>query len=74
MWMSFAQKEEPAEPPEVEPAMVKLLAHRYGDGLVYLRGREERTLYEKAKRLGLINREGYVTPVGRQVLERTGHG
>jgi len=48
--------------------MIKLLAHRYGDGLVYLRGREERELYERAKSLGLIGREGYLTPAGRSVL------
>ena len=68
--MSVAQKEEPAEPPEVEPQIVKLLANRYGDGLVYLRGQEERDLYERAQRMGLINREGYVTPTGRRVLAR----
>ena len=68
--MSVAQKEEPAEPPEVEPRIVKLLASRYGDGLVYLRGQEERELYERAQRMGLINREGYVTPTGRRVLAR----
>ena len=72
--MSFAEKNEPAEPPEVGPALVKLLANRYGDGLVYLRGREERSLYEEAKRLGLISREGYVTPVGRKLLASAGQG
>ncbi len=68
--MSFAQRDEPADPPEVEPAMVSLLASRYGDGLVYLRGREERTLYERAIRLGLISREGYLTPLGRALIAR----
>jgi len=48
--------------------MVRLLAHRYGDGLVYLRGQEERELYEKAKQLGLISKEGYLTPAGRAAL------
>jgi len=74
MWMSVAQKEEPAEPTEVEPQIVKLLANRYGDGLVYLRGQEERELYDRAQRLGLINREGYLTPTGRRVLARYGTG
>ena len=72
--MSFAQREEPADPPEVDAAIVKLLSHRYGDGLVYLRGREERNLYERAKGLGLINREGYLTPIGRTVLARADQG
>ena len=48
--------------------MLKLLAHRYGDGLVYLRGSEERDLYRKAKLLGFINSEGYLTPAGRALL------
>ena len=68
MWMSVAQRNEPELPPEVDPAIVKLLAHRYGDGFVYLRGREERDLYEKAKALGLISREGYLTSVGRSLI------
>lgn len=72
--MSAAQKNEPVDPDEVEPEVVKLLANRYGDGLVYLRGREERELYERAKRLGLISREGYLTPSGRRVLARDGAG
>ena len=63
-----AYQDQSADPPEVEPAMLKLLAHRYGDGLVYLRGQEERDLYQKAKLLGLINSEGYLTPRGRSVL------
>jgi hypothetical protein len=53
---------------EVEPAMLKLLRHRYGDGLVYLRGSEERDLYRKAMARGLINDEGYVTAAGRSLL------
>jgi hypothetical protein len=68
MWMSAAQQLEPGSPPEIAPAMVKLLAHRYGDGFVYLRDREERELYEQAKTLGLISREGYLTPIGRSVM------
>ena len=68
MWMSAAQQNEPEMPPEVEPAVVQLLAHRYGDGFVYLRGQEERALYEKAKNLGLITGEGYLTPRGRSLV------
>ena len=68
MLMSAARVEEQADPAQVEPAIIRLLAHRYGDGLVYLRGQEERELYEKAKQLGLISREGYLTPAGRSAL------
>ena len=68
MWMSLAQRDEPGMPPEVDPAILKLLAHRYGDGFVYLRGREEQGLYEKAKNLGLISLEGYLTSVGRSLV------
>ena len=57
---------------EVDPAIVKLLAHRYGDGLVYLRGAEERQLYARAVGLGLINRDGYVTPEGRELIAHYG--
>ena len=71
MLMSAARIEESGESPKVEAAIIRLLAHRYGDGLVYLRGQEERELYERAKQLGLISREGYLTPAGRSVL--TGH-
>jgi hypothetical protein len=68
MSISIAYQEDFAEPPQVGSAMMKLLAHRYGDGLVYLRGQEERDLYQKAKLLGYINNEGYLTPAGRTVL------
>ena len=57
---------------EVDPAIVKLLAHRYGDGLVYLRGAEERKLYARAVGMGLINRDGYVTREGREVIASYG--
>jgi hypothetical protein len=72
MWTNFAHREESAEPRPVDSAIVKLLAHRYGDGLVYLRGSEERNLYAKARGLGLVDRDGYLTPVGRSLLARTG--
>ena len=70
MWTSSAQRSEPEMPPEVDGAIVKLLAHRYGDGFVYLRDQDERDLYEQAKKLGLISSEGYLTPVGRSLIGR----
>ena len=70
MWMSLAQRNEPEMPPEVDAAIVSLLSNRYGDGFVYLRGQEERSLYEQAKHLGLISGEGYLTPTGRSLIVR----
>ncbi|MDX1528104.1 MAG: hypothetical protein R3337_05715 [Gammaproteobacteria bacterium] len=55
---------------QVDPALLQLLAHRYGDGLVYLRDDGERRLFERAVNLGLVNREGYLTPAGRSLIAR----
>ena len=68
MSLSVAAVEPPPDSGQVESALIKLLAHRYGDGLVYLRGQEERELYQKAKLLGFINSDGYLTPAGRSLL------
>ena len=57
-------------PESIDQDIIQLLSHRYGDGLVYLRERAERSLFDRAVRLGLITREGYLTPVGRAVLAR----
>ncbi len=67
MSINLARQDDPEVLPEVEQAIVKLLANRYGDGFVYLRDQEERALYEKAKGLGLISGEGYLTPIGRSL-------
>lgn len=56
-----------AQPP-IERALLQLLAHRFGDGLVYLRDDEERGLFEHAVRMGFISSEGYLTPAGRSLL------
>ena len=71
MWISLAQRAEPEMLPEVDLAIVKLLAHRYGDGFVYLRNQDERGLYDQAKDLGLISREGYLTALGRSLIARS---
>ena len=55
-----------------EAALVQLLDHRYGDGLVYLRDQAERSIYKTAVKLGLINVDGYVTPQGRTLIARHG--
>lgn len=56
----------------VESGIVQLLAHRFGDGLVYLRDEAERAVYARAVGLGLISSEGYVTPAGFHILARHG--
>lgn len=48
--------------------MVELLAHHFGDGIVYLRTGEQSSLYSIAVENGLINEEGYLTRMGRQFL------
>jgi hypothetical protein len=53
-----------------DSAIVQLLGHRYGDGLVYLQDRSEKTTFDKAVSLGLVSREGYLTPEGRSLLAR----
>ena len=55
-------------PQRDEAAIVELLGHRYGDGLVYLNAPEEREVFDCAVRRGLINEEGYLTPSGRSLL------
>lgn len=54
----------------IDPAIIQLLGHRYGDGLVYLRDDAERGLYDLAVRMGFINADGYLTPEGRSVFAR----
>tara|TARA_Y100000588_G_C13885503_1_gene766386 strand:+ start:394 stop:606 length:213 start_codon:yes stop_codon:yes gene_type:complete len=49
-----------------ELEMVVLLGQRYGDGLVYLRGGNDRVLLRRAIELEFISEEGYLTPAGYQ--------
>lgn len=55
---------------QVDEALLQLLGHRYGDGLVYLRDDGERRLFERAVSMGLVSREGYLTPAGRSLVAR----
>ena len=55
---------------QVDQALIRLLAHRYGDGLVYLRDDGEQSLFQRAVNMGLVNREGYLTPAGRSLVAR----
>lgn len=57
---------------DVDQGILKLLGHRYGDGLVYLHSDREEPLYHEAVRLGLVSSEGYVTPRGLSLLARHG--
>ena len=56
----------------IDDTLVQLLDHHFGDGLVYLRDPDERGHLERAKELGLVNAEGYLTPAGRSVLAQFG--
>ena len=60
--------EEPPQGESIEPELLKLLDHRYGDGLVYLREDEERGLLARAIRLGLVSPDGYITPKGQSAI------
>ena len=39
---------------------------------MYLRGDEERPVYEHAVRLGLVSAEGYLTPAGIALITKYG--
>ena len=51
------------------PEMTELLAHHFGDGIVYLTaGEEQNSLYSVAVENAFINEEGYLTRKGRIFL------
>ena len=66
--MSLEQHPHPGD--GIDPAVVQLLGHRYGDGLVYLSDAGERGAFQRAVLLGLVSAEGYLTPAGMSVLAR----
>ena len=68
----MAIQEQQRQTDDVDHAILMLLGHRYGDGLVYLRNNTEEQLYHEAVRLGLVSSEGYVTPRGLSLLARHG--
>ena len=53
-------------------SIARLLAHRFGDGLVYFRDEGERKLFGIAVERGLVSREGYLTPEGHSFLAAHG--
>jgi len=65
-------REQPGQADDVDQAILNLLGHRYGDGLVYLRSESEQRLFDEAVQLGLVSSEGYVTPRGLSLLAHYG--
>ena len=57
------------DPPENE-AIATLLRQRFGDRLVYLMDAVDRERLERAKRLGLVADDGYITPSGLAFVQR----
>ena len=68
----MAIQEQQGQADDVDQAVLELLGHRYGDGLVYLRNNTEQPLLHAAVRMGLVSSEGYVTPRGLSLLARHG--
>lgn len=68
----MSSEEQQDQPDEVDKRILELLGHRFGDGLVYLRDRNERRLFRQAVRMGLVSPEGYVTPRGLSLVARHG--
>lgn len=57
---------------DISSGIARLLAHRFGDGLVYFRDEGERKLFGLAVEWGLLSREGYLTPEGHSFLATHG--
>ena len=73
----MAKESTPDEPgsgdrSEARSGIARLLAHRFGDGLVYFRDEGERKLFGLAVEWGLISREGHLTPEGHSFLATHG--
>ncbi len=54
--------EEISSPEAIAIALV--LRQRFGDGSVYLRSRDERLTFKRARRLGFVDYEGFITRAG----------
>ncbi len=57
-------------PLDCDDAVLRVLTHRFGDGLVYLQDAGERHAYRRAIALGLVGHDGYLTPAGRALANR----
>lgn len=53
-----------------ETELVRVLAHRYGDGMVYLLKGTSRVLFVTCQQFGLISDDGYITRQGRELAAR----
>ncbi len=61
----------PGDSPEAcDEAVLRVLTHRFGDGLVYLHDAGERHAYRRAIALGLVGHDGYLTPAGLALAHR----
>ena len=69
---STPDEPEVGDRPDTSSGIARLLAHRFGDGLVYFRDEGERKLFGLAVEWGLISREGYLTPEGQSFLATHG--
>ena len=66
-----------SDPPRAEAdsssGIARLLGHRFGDGLIYIRDESERYLFHLAVERGLISPEGYLTLEGHSFLAAHGN-
>ena len=70
---SVSNTPQPRAGAEFRSGIARLLAHRYGDGLVYFRDESERHLFNLAVEQGLVSPEGYLTPEGHSFLAMHGN-
>ena len=73
--MEQASTSTASQPParsETDSSIARLLGHRFGDGLIYFRDEEERSLFYLAVERGLLSQEGYLTPEGHSFLVACG--
>lgn len=56
-----------------EVAITNLLGHRFGDGLIYVRSRDDRRLLKRAMRLGFVDEGGYLTALGKRFWQQRIH-
>lgn len=54
----------------LESDIVRVLEHRYGDGLIYLPQHQPEGLFKIAKSEGFIDPEGYLTRKGRNLIAK----
>ena len=70
---SISNSPHPRAEADSSSGIARLLGHRFGDGLIYIRDENERYLFNLAVERGLISPEGYLTPEGRSFLAAHGN-